>query len=164
MEGSGFEAWYRREHPRVLGVLCAVSGDVDAAAEATDEAFARALADWSRVEAMDSPGGWTHRVALNVLRRTLRRRAIEARLLPRGATAASPDVLPDTEIWTAVRSLPPRQRTACALRYLTDLPEAEIARVMRVSRGTVASTLSDARRTLARLLADEPVPAEVPHA
>jgi RNA polymerase sigma-70 factor (ECF subfamily) len=44
---------------------------------------------------------------------------------------------------------------AVALRYLADLPEAEIATVMGVSRGTVASTLSSARRHLARLLVPE---------
>ena len=41
-----FEAFYLREHSRVLGVLCAVSGDRQAAIEATDEAFVRALDRW----------------------------------------------------------------------------------------------------------------------
>ncbi|MCU1351729.1 MAG: hypothetical protein JWM05_938, partial [Acidimicrobiales bacterium] len=39
-----FEAWYRKEHPRVLGALFVLSGEPDVAREATDEAFARALA------------------------------------------------------------------------------------------------------------------------
>jgi predicted RNA polymerase sigma factor len=75
--GIEFEAWYRREHPRLIGSLAALSGREDVAADAADEAFARALARWPRVSKMASPGGWTYRVALNELRRRLRRGATE---------------------------------------------------------------------------------------
>jgi hypothetical protein len=48
----------------VVGTLTVVSGDPDAAAEAADEAFARALARWDRVSVMESPaphqGGLRH--------------------------------------------------------------------------------------------------------
>jgi len=57
-------------------------------------------------------------------------------------------------VWRAVRALPDRQRTAIVLRYVADLPEVDIAEAMHVSRGTVASNLSDARRSLARYLGD----------
>jgi hypothetical protein len=105
---SSFEAWYRAEHPRLIAALFVVSGDADVAQEATDEAFARALARWPRVGAMASPGAWTYRVALNVLRRTFRRRRIETQLLRRQATIAQLDrpVLP--EVWQAVAQLPER--------------------------------------------------------
>jgi DNA-directed RNA polymerase specialized sigma24 family protein len=82
------------------------------------------------------------------------------RLMGRG----QPDVtlaLPDPDVWTAVRSLPLRQRTAVMLRYVADFAEADIAEAMGVSRGTVAATLSAARRSLALVLADEDVK-EVP--
>jgi len=60
--------------------------------------------------------------------------------------------LPQPEIWVAVRQLPDRARTAVALRYVADLTEREIAEVMGISRGTVASTLFDARARLAKEL------------
>lgn len=142
-----FEVWYRSEHGRVLGTLILVFGSVDTAAECADEAFARAVNNWSRVQTMESPGGWVMRVALNLGRRSVRRSALEQRLLRR-----SPPPLnapgPVYEVWDSVRKLPVRQRTAVVLRYIADLPEAEIASVMGVSRGTVASTLHDARRAL----------------
>ena len=78
-----FEAWYRREHPRLITSLLLVSGDLHAAQEAVDEAFARALAHWHKVGRMASPNGWAYRVALNVLRRRGRRASIERRLLAR---------------------------------------------------------------------------------
>ena len=46
-------------------------------------------------------------------------------------------------------------RTAIVLRYVADLPEADIAEALHVSRGTVASNLSDARKALARYLGDQ---------
>ena len=154
--GIEFEGWYRREHPRLIGSLAALSGRDDLAVEAADEAFARALARWPRVSKMGSPGGWTYRVALNELRRRLRRGATERRAVGRMARSGQVDDHPlDDDVWRAVRALPDRQRTAIVLRYVADLPEAAIAEAMGVSRGTIASNLSDARRSLGRHLTDD---------
>ena len=149
---AGFEAWYRREHPRVVAALTWVAGDPHVAADATDEAFARAYANWRRVERMSSPGGWVYRVALNVVRRRMRRMAFERRTIGPPAEVAQ---IVDNEIWTVVRQLPERQRVAVVLRYLLDLPEQEVAMAMGISRGTVASALAAARRRLAAWLTDE---------
>jgi RNA polymerase sigma factor (sigma-70 family) len=157
--GVSFEAWYEAEHPRLLGLLCAATGDLDAAAEATDEAFARALARWDRVSQMESPSGWTYRVALNAVRKQMRKRTRERRHADAEVRGFVPASRP--EVWDAVRELPARQAEAVLLRYVADLPEAEIARAMRVKRGTVASLLSSARARLALLLADELEPEEM---
>jgi len=148
---AGFEAWYLREHPKVVAALTWVAGDAHVAADATDEAFARAYADWGRVGKMASPGGWVYRVALNVVRRRMRRAALERRTVeppPEVAHAV------DHEIWAVVQQLPERQRVAVVLRYLLDLPEKEVATAMGTSRGTVASALAAARRRLAVWLTD----------
>ena len=83
---EGFDEWYRHEHPRVLGAMYVLSRDRDIAGDATDEAFARALARWPRVSTMRSPGAWVHKVALNVVRRTGRRKGMEATFLSRQRT------------------------------------------------------------------------------
>jgi RNA polymerase sigma-70 factor (ECF subfamily) len=159
---DGFDVWYRAEHPRVVGACCALGGDADAAREATDEAFARALGRWDSVGAMERPGAWVTTVALNCLRRTLRRRGVERRSFGRRHPPTTDMALPHPEVWTAVRSLPKRQRTAVVLRYVADLPETQIAEVMGVTRGTVAASLAAARTRLADLLTD-PTIQEVPH-
>src|SRR5262245_31546513 len=102
---------------------------------------------------MNAPEGWLYRVAVNVMRRSARRRTFERRLLLRMRVN---DVVPAPtgEVWDLVRALPDRQRTAVVLRYVADLAEGEIAQVMGVTRGTVASTLSDARRSLAVVLTE----------
>jgi RNA polymerase sigma-70 factor (ECF subfamily) len=143
--------------------MALASGDLDLARDATDEAFARALERWDDVGAMASPGGWTYRVAINVARRRQRRAALERRLLARHTT---PPAVPEAarELWDVVRSLPYRQRLVVVLRYVADLPQAEIAVAMGVARGTVASTLAAAHHRLAHLLADEAAcQSEVPH-
>jgi RNA polymerase sigma factor (sigma-70 family) len=157
---EGFDHWYEAEHARVLGVCAALSGDRDAAADATDEAFARAMDRWDRVGTLDKPGAWVQVVALNYLRRALRRRGRE-RFLHRGSHGLSPELaLPNPELWVAVRELPERQRLAVVLRYVADRPEAEIAEIMGVTRGTVAATLSAARSRLASVLRDDEIIAQ----
>lgn len=105
---------------------------------------------------MDSPGGWVYRVALNVFKRRRRRRALERRLLNRHSEAASDTgwTVLDQELWDAVAGLPDRMRQAVALRYVADLREREVAEVMGVAEGTVAATLSKARRKLAQELGE----------
>ena len=154
---SAFAAWYRTEHPRLLATMTIVTRDLHTAQDITAEAFARALAAWHRVSGMDSPTGWTYRVALNLARRRARRAALEERLLRRVARAD--DAFPAEhaiDLWDAVRALPPRARTAIALRYTGGLSEAEVAAAMKVAVGTASATLASARRALAAALADAP--------
>jgi RNA polymerase sigma-70 factor (ECF subfamily) len=159
--GADFETWYEREHPRLVATLILVLGDVDRARESVDEACARVLARWPRVGRMESPGGYAYRIALNDARRRARRARLEERLLARHPVES---VVPPTagDAWELVRNLAPRQRTAVVLRYVADLTEADIARAMGVSRGTVSSTLIDARRLIARELESDREPESPP--
>ena len=151
-----FEDWYRQEHPRLLGLLTVVSGDRDVAKEATAEAFTRALELWDRVGAMEAPAAWTYRVGVNVVKRRLRRARVEHVLTPRLVDVEPPRTL-DPRLWRAVRDLPVRQRTALALRYVCDLTQADVARVMGIAPGTVSATLTASRRRLAEVLGPEAV-------
>lgn len=149
-----FEDWYSAEFGKAVTTLRLVLGDARLAEEAVSEAFARALAAWPQVRTMDSPGGWLYRVALNQARSWLRRRGLERRYLdmhePGDVAVAAADL--DDDLWEAVRALPPRTRTALALRYVADLPEKEVAAIMRITRGAVAATLHRARTRLAEQL------------
>ena len=148
-----FDEWYRAQHARLYASLLVFTGDPDLAWDATDEAFTRALQRWKRVRVMESPEGWTYRVAINVAQRAARRRRHEHWLLSRFPPERIVGA-PAGEVWDLVRTLPERQRVAVTLRYLADLTEPDIAAAMGVTRGTVASTLADARRALGDLLAE----------
>lgn len=155
-DAEGFAAWYEREAPGLCASLTVALADPVLAEEVAAEAFARAWADWQKVRRMSSPVGWVYRVALNEARSGFRRVRRERRATARAVASVSPAPLePNNALWEAVRGLPPRARTAIALRYVADMPEAEIARSMRVARGTVAATLFSARRQLAEALGDQ---------
>jgi RNA polymerase sigma-70 factor (ECF subfamily) len=106
---------------------------------------------------MDAPSGWAYTVGLNLLRRRLRRAALERRALQRAhsgqPTQTSPVV--SVELWEAVQALPPRERTMVALRYAADRTEPEIAELLDVAPGTVTATLHHARNKLRAALGDQ---------
>ncbi|MFN8035935.1 MAG: sigma-70 family RNA polymerase sigma factor [Acidimicrobiia bacterium] len=148
-----FASWYAEANPRVAAIVAVHARDPQVAEDVTAEAFTRAFERWKRVSMLDSPTAWTVTVALNALRRHHRRAGLERRLLRRYRPAEF--TLPasyDHDLWDAVRSLPPRARTAVALRYLGGLTEPEIASTMGIATGTVAATLSKARARLAEEL------------
>lgn len=145
-------------HPRLVTALAAMFGDRDLAAESADEALVRAYERWRRVSSMDSPEGWTYRTGLNVARRILRRRSLEAALLRRERREPDPLPGPAGEIWDLVAVLPERQRQAVVLRHVGQLREREIAEVMGVARGTVSSTLRSAHESLRMELEIELIP------
>jgi DNA-directed RNA polymerase specialized sigma24 family protein len=156
VDRAEFEAWYRADYRRLLAAVTVLARDPDRGQELTDEAFARALARCGSFGVGSNPSGWVYRVALNLLRQAGRRRAVERPVLRRAYEPPAFDPPAGWEVWDAVARLPERQRQAVALRYAADLPEAEIAAALGVTRGTVSSALADARRRLAELLG-EPV-------
>jgi DNA-directed RNA polymerase specialized sigma24 family protein len=156
MDESEFEDWYLLHHARLVNSLYLVCGNSDLAREATDEAFAQAVSRWSQVREMESPIGWTYKVALNRLRHNAKRQRRESVLWHKRVSSDRPVPLSGhPEVWDAVSALPPMQRTAIVLRYVADRPEAEIADILSVSRSTVASNLTRARAALAEMLGEQ---------
>src|SRR5262249_44693780 len=58
-------------------------------------------------------------------------------------------------LWRQVRTLPTRQRAVLVLRFYEDMTEAETARVLAISVGTVKSQCARALSTLRQRLAAE---------
>jgi RNA polymerase sigma-70 factor (ECF subfamily) len=152
---DSFDDWYAKEHPRLINTLVLATGDVHSASESVDEAFARALEHWDRVSLMVSPSGWVYKVALNHARRVSRRATIERRL-HLGHRTRDEVPSPAGEIWHLLSQLTTRQREVVVLRHIADLKEAEIGKVLGISRSTVSSTLADAYVRLEHILDDEP--------
>ncbi len=154
---TGFDLFYREHRPRLVATLNAASRcGADAATDAVDEAFVRALAHWHRVQRMEAPAGWVFTVARNHLRRTSSRKVVERQLIQRASASGTPATndAADWELWDAVGTLPDRERTAVALRYLADMTERQVAETMGIAPGTVAATLHAARKHLAERLAE----------
>jgi RNA polymerase sigma-70 factor (ECF subfamily) len=149
-------------YPRLVAAIALASGSRPAAEDAVQEALLRAWERSERGEEVDSMDAWVTTVALNLARSRLRRlrteRAGRRRLSDVGLVEdPAGDAQRSVDVGRALAALPRRQREAVVLRYYLQLDTREAARALRVSEGTVKSTLSRARATLAHALgADEP--------
>jgi len=148
-----FEDFYAAEFDRVFRSAYALSRDPHTASEATQEAFSRAFARWTRLRRKDWAGAWVTTTALNLVRRHIR-----------DASRTPPQVSPDTsesetvasvDLLRALSTLPWRQRQAATLFYVADLPVVAVAEAMGLSQGAVKSHLSRARQQLRSALGEQ---------
>ena len=109
---------------------------------------------WREVGGLEQPEQWVRRTCANLAVSQFRRRMVELRVKARLSVRPPPDEVDETseEFWTAVRALPYRQAQTAALRFVYDLPIADIARTLGCSEGTVKQHLSRARKSLAATL------------
>ena len=124
----------------------AVIGRRAEAEDCAQEALARALARWSRVE--DHATAWVARVATNLALDRIRRLERQRRHEPPPVLADDPVTVRRHDLVQALRALPARQREAVVLRFIVDLSEQDTARAMSCAVGTVKSS---AARGLERL-------------
>lgn len=91
---------------------------------------------------------------VNMWRRTLRRRALEARSLMRVGRESSvvgDDGVDDRDrVWRALRRVRYEARVCLVLRYYEDLPLAQIAEELGLPLGTVKSRINRGLKDLAR--------------
>jgi RNA polymerase sigma-70 factor, ECF subfamily len=138
--------------------------DAAEAEDAAQEAFVRAYRALGRFREGEPFRPWLLRIVVNAARN--RRRAVGRRAglqLRAEAAAAGDRTTASAEaavlaaerrqlLLDAVNALPPDDRLVIGARYFLDLPEAEIAIMAGVPRGTVKSRLSRARGRLAQAL------------
>jgi len=132
-----------------------LTGDRAESEDLAQEALARAYLRWRKVAAYDE--AWVARVTTNL---AIGRWRKHGHVVVSGSGeqafavpgAAGVDPLDRIELVRVLRSLPRRQREAVALRYLADLPEAEVAEVLGCSVGAVKQ---HTHRGLAALRRDE---------
>lgn len=135
-----------------------LTGSAQAAEELLQEALVKTVARWRRVRE-GNPEAYIRQVMLNEVRSRWRRRrrgvehpTAELADVP-GARDLESDVADREVLAVALRTLAPRQRAVLYLRFYEDLPEAEVARLLGCSVGTVKSQTHDG---LARLRAFVP--------
>ena len=147
-----FDDFVRARLPHLLRFGRALTGDEHRGADLVQDALERTLPRWSRIVGED-PERYVRRVMVNrniSVWRSIRRE----RLTDEAMEAGAHDVVRDQALWSALRQLPPRQRTVIALRYLADQTEAQTAALMGCSVGTVKSQANAAMHRLRELLAE----------
>lgn len=130
---ADFESAFRDLYPRAFGLALRMLGNRAVAEDLAAETMARAYVRWDRLDP-DRRVGWVLKVTSN--------QAID--LLRKKGHTMVPEVI-DLEDGTALRialaaalaKLPRRQREAIALRYLSDLSEAETAAALGIAVGSV---------------------------
>jgi len=167
-EGFGGQAEARRAvtalyEAHALGLIrlgVVMLGDRAAAEDVVQEAFCGLYRRWHALSDIEKAPSYVRSSVINGCRSALRRRVRQpvgfAGDRP-GESAESVALVSEEhrQVLAAIRRLPDRQREALVLRYYLDLGEEDIARTMRISRGTVKSTTSRALAALGRILGEQ---------
>ena len=143
-----FRQLYDQEFNSVYRAIRGVVLDSAAAEDLTQEAFVRAYRARYRYTPTAPPGAWLRRIGINLAISHLRRQKL-ARFLP-----ARLYVAPDRReydraeardvVEKAMTVLSPKLRAAIVLHYYEGLTREEIADVLGVPAGTVASRIAKA--------------------
>ena len=163
-------ALYRAHALGLIRLAHIMLGDRPAAEDAVQEAFCGLYRRWAKLSDPERALQYVRSSVLNGCRSVLRKSGRERSWASRaddGAGDADDGAGGDTagsaeaavmagedarEVMQAVRALPDRQREALVLRFYLDLSDAEIAKAMGISPGSVRSNVHRALAALARSL------------
>jgi len=155
LEAERFTEWYRSVLPRVYGYLYKATGGDEAQTEnLTQETFLQAVRTLQRGEHRIVTIPWLLSVARSRLIDAARAESRADRKLQLARSARGPTVdlsgveLHDVHARELLAGLRPLERTALALRYLDDLPVAEVAHELGRGVRATESILARARRRL----------------
>lgn len=164
-DGDAYAALVAAHQEMTFRTAYLVLGDAAEAEDAAQEAFVRAYRALDRFRDGEPFRPWVLRIAVNAARNRRRSAGRRAglRMRAEAASAAADASAPSAEssvvaaeqrrrLLDAVNELSPDDRLVIGARYFLDLPEAEIAAMAGVARGTVKSRLSRARARLAQRL------------
>lgn len=152
------EQLFWTHHERVLRAAYRVTGNMADAEDVAQAVFMRLVSDSSRQ--MDNPESYLYRAAINGAVDLLRKRRSEREVglelvaeLPSGKLGDAPDhALSDQQLRFRLRQalsiLNPRSAEMFVLRYIEELDNREIARLLGTSQAVVAVTLHHARSRL----------------
>lgn len=144
---GGFAEFYLATRDAAFRAVLAAGGSRAVAEDAVAEAYARACARWSAVEAHPDPFAWVMRTAFNWQRSWWRRTRLESLGAAMPEKASEPEAV-DTKLRELVRCLPRRQRDVVALRLIADLSAEQTAEILGISAATVHVHLHRALSTL----------------
>jgi RNA polymerase sigma-70 factor (sigma-E family) len=150
-DDSGFREFVDLHYVDLLRVAYLITGSTYDAEDLLQSALLKVMRRWRQV---DDPLPYLRRTMINhhlSMWRRLRSREVVIANVPERITGDGVDrVVQRQAVLAALRELPARTRVVVVLRYVADLPEAEVAAALGWPVGTVKSHAS---RGLARLRA-----------
>ena len=129
-----------------------LTGDRDLAEDLVQDAFVKVAGRLVHLRDPDAFGPYLRKTIVNMSRSYFRRRKLERAHLE----ATRPEVHHDNTttaldreaMWESLGRLTQRQRAAIVLRFYEDLPEAQVAEILKCRPGTVKSLVSRGLETL----------------
>ena len=149
-----FDRLYQSSFNRVLYTIYGILGDRAAAEDCTQDAFVRAFKAWKSWKPDAPAEAWLHRIAINVAYNHIRQRRMREvgellRRLGRPAVGQDPTALAEgSDLFRALRKLPPDQAAAVVLRHHHGYTNREIAFALGAPESTIASRLAKAKERL----------------
>ena len=144
---GAFETWVAPHLTAMANLASRLAGETDRD-DVVQDALTRA---WQKSHTFDPSKGservWLLAIVADRARRTRRSRR-EPVALAEGAAPIASLGGADIDLERAVASLPERMRLAVECVYFVDLSVRDAAELMRVTEGTIKSTLHDARALL----------------
>ena len=159
--GDAVEHLIRQEYPRILATLIRVTGDVDLAEDALQDAIIRALITWPRDGVPEQPRAWltvtARRCAVDRIRREANRDGKEAQAVwlnepdaPQPSDSTVRDDLLRLVFTCCHPALSTEAQVALSLRTLGGLSTPEVARAMLVPEATMTKRLTRAKQKIAQ--------------
>jgi RNA polymerase sigma-70 factor (ECF subfamily) len=155
-----FGELYRLYADRVFATCLRMAGDRTKAEELTQDVFVHIWEKRRQYRDEGAMGGWVHRLAVNLVLNRLRsdrrsRGRLEVIAAESSNASAAPQLAEDRIVLErAIASLPERARAVLVLYDIDGYSQAEIARMMQTSVGTVKAQLHRARHLLREHLDD----------
>src|SRR5215207_1118672 len=158
-----FREFVRGRSTSLLGTAYSLTGDRSQAEDLLQVALLKTYRHWPAVRSTDHPEAYVRRVMVNQRISWWRRRRVQEvpdPLPDRAGPADHSTVEQRDELWRALGQLPLRTRAVLVLRYWEDLPEQEVATILRCSVGSVKSQASRGLRRLRAVLESERAPGD----
>ncbi len=134
---------YRAHYRSLLGLAALLLDDTASCEDVVQEAFIRVHSARSRVREADKTLAYLRQTVVNLSRSALRRRILGLKLLSKpmpdmaSAEEGAYEQLERDQLIKAMRALQRRQREVLVLRYFADMTEAQVARTLGISIGSV---------------------------
>lgn len=160
-DASGLEVVFRDHHTRVFQAAYRVTGNAADAEDVLQNVFLRLTHKGGDALPVENPSSYLYRTAVNAALDLLRTRRAQVPVEEADRARKHSPERPDEaharteigeELRRALATLPPRAAEVVALRYLEGYGNHEIARMLDLSRVTVAVILHRARHRLQKEL------------
>lgn len=145
---------FEAHSPQALRLAYLLTGDRELANDVAQDAFVRLF---TRLRDRGSPDNfqtYLRTTVVNLCKDHWRRKGVakSVRFVETEDRVDPPELETRDELWTALKTLPQRQRTALVLRYFEDLSERQTADVMGCSVGAVKALVTRGTEGMRRTL------------